>query len=111
MTNQLVPIEINNQRILTTQQLAAVYGASEQQVQQNFNNHKDNFVEGKHYYLLKGEELRDFKNHFDNIEVVLGISKHAPQLYLWTERGANRHCKILDTDKACQSCLSSTAVS
>ena len=67
MTNQLVPIEINNQRILTTQQLAAVYGASEQQVQQNFNNHKDNFVEGKHYYLLKGEELRDFKNHFDNI--------------------------------------------
>ncbi len=21
-------------------------------------------------------------------------------LYLWTERGANRHCKILDTDKA-----------
>lgn len=34
MTNQLVPIEINNQRILTTQQLAAVYGASEQQVQQ-----------------------------------------------------------------------------
>ena len=69
MTNQLIPIEMNNQRILTTQQLAAVYGASEQQVQQNFNNHKDNFVEGKHYYLLKGEELRDFKNHFDNIEV------------------------------------------
>lgn len=48
MTNQLIPIEMNNQRILTTQQLAAVYGASEQQVQQNFNNHKDNFVEGKH---------------------------------------------------------------
>ena len=100
MTNQLVPIEINNQRILTTQQLAAVYGASEQQVQHNFNNHKDNFVEGKHYYRVSGEEFRDFQNHFDNIEVVLGISKHAPQLYLWTERGANRHCKILDTDKA-----------
>ena len=25
MTNQLVPIEVNNQRILTTQQLAEVY--------------------------------------------------------------------------------------
>ena len=28
------------------------------------------------------------------------ISKHSSQLYLLTERCANRHCKILDTDKA-----------
>ena len=97
---KLVPIEMNNQRILTTQQLAEVYGASEQQVQQNFNNHKDNFVEGKHYYFLQGEELKAFKSHFDNIEVAIGVSKFASSLYLWTERGANRHCKILDTDKA-----------
>ena len=26
--------------------------------------------------------------------------KRASHLYLWTERGANHHCKILDTDKA-----------
>lgn len=27
------------------------------------------------------------------------ISKHSSQLYIWTERCANRHCKILDIDK------------
>ena len=90
-------IEWKGQKVITTALLAEVYEANEQQIQQNFNNHKQNFVEGKHYYFLQGDDLKAFKNHFDNIEVV---RKNASQLYLWTERGANRHCKILDTDKA-----------
>lgn len=94
------PIEWKGQRVITTALLANVYEANEQQIQQNFNNHEDNFVEGKHYILLQGEDLRAFKRYFDNIEEALGVSKFAPKLYLWTERGANRHCKILDTDKA-----------
>jgi len=94
------PIEWKGQRVITTALLANVYEANEQQIQQNFNNHEDNFTEGKHYILLQGEELREFKRYFDNIEEALGVSKFAPKLYLWTERGANRHCKILDTDKA-----------
>ena len=93
-------IEWNNERVITTAQLAEVYGASEQQVQQNFNNHHENFLEGKHYIVLKGEELKSFKRYFDNIEEAIGVSKFAPQLYLWTKRGASRHCKILDTEKA-----------
>ena len=28
------------------------------------------------------------------------VAKNAPLLYLWTHRGASRHCKILDTEKA-----------
>lgn len=97
---EIKPIEWKNHVVITTALLAKVYGTSEQQIQQNFNNHKDNFIEGKHYYYLQGEELKEFKRYFDNIEEALGISKFTPQLYLWTERGANRHCKILDTDKA-----------
>lgn len=93
-------IEWNNERVITTAQLAEVYDASEQQVQQNFNNHQDNFIEGKHYMILRGEELKAFKRFFDDIEAATGVSKFASQLYLWTRRGANRHCKILDTDKA-----------
>jgi hypothetical protein len=93
-------IEWNNERVITTAQLADVYEANEQQVQQNFNNHQDNFTEGKHYILLKGDELKSFKRYFDNIEVDTGVSKFASQLYLWTRRGASRHCKILDTEKA-----------
>ena len=41
--------------------------------------------------------MRGFKNLVNDIDLV---AKGTSQLYLWTERGANRHCKILDTDKA-----------
>ena len=87
----------NGQRILTTQQLAEIYETSIDNIKKNFSNHKDNFVEGKHYYFLEGEDLKQFKNEVNNIHLV---GKNASSLYLWTERGANRHCKILDTDKA-----------
>ena len=87
----------NGQRILTTQQLAEIYETETNNIKLNFRNHKDNFVKGKHYYFLEGEELKQFKNEVNDINLV---GKNASSLYLWTERGANRHCKILDTDKA-----------
>lgn len=94
--SNLTVIEREGKKVLTTKQLAQVYEATEQQIQQNFNNHTDKFIKNKHYYLLQGEELREFKRNLDNIEVAPNVNK----LYLWTERGANRHCKILDTEKA-----------
>lgn len=96
MENKPMPIEFKKQRILTTKQLSEIYECGETQITQNFNNHIDKFTLGKHYYLLQGEELREFKRNIDNIDVAANVNK----LYLWTERGANRHCKILDTDKA-----------
>ena len=68
MTNQLVPIEVNNQRILTTQQLAEVYETETNNIKNNFANHKTHFVEGVHYFLLKGEELKAFKREVNNID-------------------------------------------
>lgn len=94
----IIPVEFKKQRVITTELLAQVYETDVNNIQANFKNHKNKFVEGKHYYLLQGEELRQFKSHLNNIQ--LPISKYTSQLYLWTERGANRHCKILDTDKA-----------
>lgn len=46
---------------------------------------------------MEGELLREFKNEVSLSDLV---GKNASSLYLWTERGANRHCKILDTPKA-----------
>ena len=63
----------------------------------NFNRNKNKFIEGKHFYLLKGRELRIFKHKVTDSYFV---KNNVNQLYFWTERGANRHCKILDTDKA-----------
>ena len=97
MENFMVPIEWKGQIVITTAQLAKVYGATTQNIRQNFNGNKDRFVEGKHYIFLTGEELREFKRNVDFNDVV---EKNVNQLYLWTRRGASRHCKILGTDKA-----------
>lgn len=98
--NELQIIEYNNQRVLTTQQLAEVFETETANIKTNFNRNKDRFVEGRDYYKLTGDELKEFKG--------LVTKSNDPQikfasiLYLWTERGANRHSKILDTDKAWQ---------
>lgn len=91
------PIEWDGQVVITTAQLAEVYGASTDNIKDNFNRNKDRFVSGKHYILLTGNDLRQFKNQVAETDLV---DKRTSQLYLWTRRGASRHCKILGTDKA-----------
>ena len=95
--DKLTVLEYNNKRILTTKQLAEVYETAEDNIRMNFSNNNDRFIEGKHYYKLSGEELKQFKNQVKGIYLV---DKRTSSLTLWTERGASRHCKILDTDKA-----------
>lgn len=91
------PIEWNGQVVITTAQLAKVYGATADNINDNFSRNKDRFKEGKHYIFLTGQALREFKNQSAESGVV---AKNASQLYLWTRRGASRHCKILGTDRA-----------
>ncbi len=55
-------IKWKKERVITTALLAEVYETSVDNVKMNFNRHKDNFIEGKHYFLLQGEELSAFKN-------------------------------------------------
>lgn len=89
-------IEYKGQKVITTAMLAEAYGTSASYISNNFNRNKKKFVEGKHYFFLQGKELKSFVTaHFKDDQ-----SKHMRNLYLWTERGANHHCKILDTDKA-----------
>lgn len=94
---EVVVLEWKGQRVMTTEQLAEIYETSIDNVKVNFNRNHDKFKEDLHYCLLKGQELREFKNLVTNSYLV---DKHTPQLYLWTRRGASRHCKILDTEKA-----------
>ena len=97
MENFMTPVEYKGQVVITTAQLAEVYGASPDNIKDNFNRNKDRFVNGKHYILLTGNDLRQFKNQVAETDLV---DKRTSQLYLWTRRGASRHCKILGTDKA-----------
>jgi len=81
--NNLIPVEYQGQRILTTSQLAASFGTDTTIISNNFNRNKERYTEGKHYFLLEGEALREFKstNHL-NDESSLRINK----LYLWPEQ-------------------------
>jgi hypothetical protein len=90
-------IEYRGQRVATTEQLAAGYGTTTKNIQDNFQYNRQRFVEGKHYFLLKGAELLKFKNLHGNSGVV---NKHTSQFILWTERGAANHSKMLETDQA-----------
>ncbi|ABS41801.1 ORF6C domain-containing protein [Clostridium botulinum] len=92
---EIKPVEIKGQRVLTTEQLGEVYEVDEVRIRQGFSRNQDKFQEGKHYFKLQGEELKQFKR-----EYLKDTSLKLNSLMLWTERGANRHCKILDTDKA-----------
>lgn len=99
---QLKVLENNNERVLTTKQLAEVYETEENNIKKNLSVNKERFVEGKHYYLLKGDELKEFlRVTFGNLQNVNGKNLNKVRsLTLWTEKGASRMCKILDTDRA-----------
>ena len=95
--NYLQVIENQNQRVLLTSQLAESYGTEEKVISNNFNNNKDRYTDGKHFYCLQGEDLKEFL-HSSN----LGLQNQSKirSLYLWTEKGAMLHAKSLSTDKA-----------
>ncbi len=57
----------------------------------------DRFEEGKHYYLLTGSKLKEFKRL---VTISHLVSKYTSQVILWAERGAARMSKIVDTNEA-----------
>lgn len=96
--SNLIPIEFQNQRVMTTKQLADSYETEPVKIQQNFSNNKDRYIQGVHYFILEGEELKALKRDLENFEVAQSINK----LYVWTEKGTLLHAKSLNTDKAWQ---------
>lgn len=83
--------------VVTTALLAKLYGTDDHNIIKNYNSNEGRFVAGKHFHKLEGPELRHFKDNVTQSDVV---NKRAKHLILWTERGAARHAKMLDTDEA-----------
>lgn len=91
------PIERNGQRVLTTAKLAEAYGTDSKVISKNFNRNIERYTEGKHFYRLTGNELKEF---FANVNLTNANLNKIRELYLWTEKGALLHAKSLNTDKA-----------
>ena len=124
----LTVVEYADQRVMTTKQLAEVFGTTSENIKRNYSRNKDRFIEGRDYYYLEGDDLRLFFESFFskynkeekepynqlNLQVtnsplqnvlqdqqkMFGNIPKIRHLILYTERGANRHAKILDTDEA-----------
>lgn len=93
--SNLTIITHNDQRVLTTNQLAESYGTDNERITKNFNRNKDRYKNGKHFMLLEGDQLRDFRATSQ-----IDLSPNLNRLYLWTEKGAWLHAKSLNTDQA-----------
>lgn len=83
--------------VITTELLANVYETDTKNIQMNYSRNNQRFIAGKHFFKLTGSILKDFKNRPTNC---WSVAKQARSLILWTERGAARHAKMLDTDRA-----------
>ncbi|EFB3864279.1 phage antirepressor Ant [Escherichia coli] len=92
-------ISFSNIPVVTTELLASLYGTEPDYIRKNFNRNSGRFVIGKHYFLLENEELREFK-HSMSLRPSVKIARNVRSLILWTERGAARHAKMLETDRA-----------
>ena len=92
---ELQLVEYNDIRVVTTKQLAKAYGVETKILTKNFNRNKSRYTEGKHYFKLQDEKLKDFKTRCQN-----DVLSKARTVYLWTERGVLLHAKSINTDVA-----------
>lgn len=95
-TENLSVILHNNIPVITTELLAQLYGTDIANVQMNFSRNTERFIEGKHYFKLQTSELKNLRLTYSWLQ----ISAKTRSLILWTERGAARHAKMLETDQA-----------
>ena len=90
-------IQYKSLPVMTTEQMAGFYGTDPVNIRKNHMRNAERFIDGKHFFKVEGDELRTLKNSLSDFEV---LSPNTRSLTLWTEKGAARHAKILDTDQA-----------
>ncbi|EFB5914834.1 ORF6N domain-containing protein [Escherichia coli] len=102
----LAPITHNQIPVITTELLAQLYCTEINNIKVNYTRNSERFVEGKHFFKVVGDELKILRVTLSNSQNLqpslrgLQISPKARSLILWTERGAARHAKMLETDQA-----------
>ncbi|HAY0215843.1 TPA: ORF6N domain-containing protein [Escherichia coli] len=102
----LSPITHNQIPVITTELLAQLYCTEINNIKVNYTRNSERFVEGKHFFKVVGDELKNLRVTLSNSQNLqpslrgLQISPKARSLILWTERGAARHAKMLETDQA-----------
>lgn len=94
--DMLPVIECRSVRVVTTETLAKGYGTKETNIRTNLDANRERFLEGVHIFTVTGDELADLRVSNPDAQ----ISNKTRSLTLWTEKGAARMSKIVDTDEA-----------
>ncbi|WP_193065905.1 ORF6N domain-containing protein [Hafnia alvei] len=94
--NDLPVIEWCGARVVTTETLAMGYNTQETNIRTNLSANKARFIEGVHVFTCKGVQLAALRVSNTDAQ----ISSKVRSITLWTERGAARMSKIVDTDEA-----------
>ena len=89
-------LEWSGMRVVTTEMLASGYGCEEKSIRMNLSRNLERFEEGKHYFMVTGADLKNLRATDSGSQ----ISTKVRTLTLWTEKGAARMSKIVDTDEA-----------
>ncbi|HEY3986368.1 ORF6N domain-containing protein [Cedecea sp.] len=87
-----------NTPVITTELLALLYDTGTDNIKKNYARNQERFSEGKHFYKVAGDELKNLRETLSHSQN--SISPKTRSLILWTERGAARHAKMLETDQA-----------
>ncbi len=93
----LVPVAYKGVPVMTTEKLAEALGGTADNLNDNYRRNAERFTEGDHVFKLVGSALKEVKDNPAFSRLVADRAKH---LMLWTERGAFRHAKLLNTPEA-----------
>ncbi|MBB4824141.1 hypothetical protein HNO89_001361 [Sporosarcina luteola] len=77
-------IKYQGRNFLTTKQLAVLFNVEQKIVSRNFQRNSHRYEEGRHYIVLKGAILKEFKKLTEQKELLKFVSV----LYLWTKEGS-----------------------
>ncbi len=72
-------IVYKNLRVITTELLAQAFGTDKVRIRQNHSKNKDRFIEGKHFFKIVGDELKEFAS---SLKILTNFSK-VRSLILW----------------------------
>lgn len=101
MSNELVingnavhVIEWNNQRVITTREIAIHHNMQVKIINQKFRRNQKHFTENKDYYVVATEYLRS------QMATTISSMDRSDEVYLFTESGYMKFVKTINDDKA-----------
>lgn len=88
-------VEYQDQRVLTTTQLAGLYDVSSETIHEKYKMIEAKLKNKVDYFILKGKELNDFREKFPD-----QTPKEKSRIFLWTVNGCLKLSESINTQRS-----------